>query len=360
MGNHYHNALVVFDGYGRGPSTKDETHQRRTGGEVGADVDFTPDMLLKMKKKTFLANKQNKQKFIDLLGSEMQKEEGIEVKHSPGDADYDIAIHACTLALTTQVVVIADDTDVLILLQHHFSPSEHKTIYMQTSTKLIDIAMLQKCLDPDLSRSLLFIHALSGCDTTSRPYGLGKTSTMGKYRELQELSKLFMTADATHTDIEEAGNQAMATIYGCKFGFDLNFERASKFMGKVASSSCYLPPERLPPTSDATRFHSQRVYLQVQAWLGNTMEAIKWGWVLRKTQHGSILKPYIMEQPAAPASLLKIIKCNCSGKCDKNTCSCRKNGLKCSLACGQCKGITCTNGETYDSSEIIDSREIID
>ena len=49
--NHFHNALVVFDGYGGGPSTKDETHKRRTGSEMGVDVDFTPDMLLKLKKK---------------------------------------------------------------------------------------------------------------------------------------------------------------------------------------------------------------------------------------------------------------------------------------------------------------------
>jgi hypothetical protein len=47
-----------------GPSTKDETHQRRTGNEMGMDVDFTPDMLLKMKKKPFLANLGDKQKFF--------------------------------------------------------------------------------------------------------------------------------------------------------------------------------------------------------------------------------------------------------------------------------------------------------
>ena len=158
--------------------------------------------------------------------------------------------------------------------------------------------------------------------------------------------------DATNKDIEEAGNQAIATIYGCKYGFDLNFEHASKFMEKVASSSCYPPPEHLPPTSDAARFHRQRVYLQVQAWLGNNMEATKWGWVLHKTQHGLILKPHRMEQVAA--SLLKIIRCNCSGKCNKTKCSCRKNGLQCNLACTPRKGITCTNGQTHDSSETID------
>ena len=256
VNSHYNNAHIVFDGYGTGPSTKDETHQRRTGSEMGVDVDFTPDMLLKMKKKPFLANERNKQKFIDLLGAEMEKTGRIHVKHSPGDADYDIAVCACTVALTTPVVVVADDTDILMLLQHHFQPTVHENIYLQTSTKMIDIGILQKSLEPSLSQSLLFIHALSGCDTTSRPYGIGKLSAMGKSCDLHLAAKLFLSADKTHKKIEEAGNQAIATIYACKYGPNLNFERASKFTEKVASSSTYLTPERLPPTSDAARFHS--------------------------------------------------------------------------------------------------------
>ena len=353
--NHFPNALIVFDGYGGGPSTKDETHQRRTGNEMGVNVDFTSDMLLKMKKKSFLANPKNKQKFIDLLGSEMVKEKGIQVRHSIGDADYDIVVSACTIAMTRPVVVVGDDTDLLILLQHHFTPTDHETIYLQTSTQLIDISILQKTLDPDLGHALLFIHALSGCDTTSRLYGIGKLSVMNKYRSLQEASKLFILPDRNHTEIEQVGNQAISTLYGGIPGSDLNFERASKFSEKVVSSSSYLPPERLPPTSDAARFHSRRVYLQVQAWLGNNMEATAWGWVLHKSAAGSVtLKPHKMDKVAAPASLLRIIRCNCSGMCDKNTCSCRKNGLQCTLACGQCKGITCTNGQTPDSGDTTD------
>ena len=33
---------------------------------------------------------------------------------------------------------------------------------------------------------LLFIHAISGCDTTSRPYGIGKTSAKDKAANLHE------------------------------------------------------------------------------------------------------------------------------------------------------------------------------
>jgi hypothetical protein len=64
---HRHNscAVLVFDGYGSGPSTKDETHFRRASPKyVGAEVDVKPEMYLTMKKKAFLANPKNKQKFF--------------------------------------------------------------------------------------------------------------------------------------------------------------------------------------------------------------------------------------------------------------------------------------------------------
>ena len=210
---------------------------------------------------------------------------------------------------------------------------------------ILDISVLQNTLQTGLSRSLLFIHALSGCDTTSRPYGVGKLSAIAKYEELEGCASLFLSEQQSHADIEQAGHQALATLYGCS---DLNSGRVLKFTQKVISSSSYLPPERLPPTADAARFHSRRVYLQVQAWLGNNMEPTEWGWMLHKTAKGDILKPQKMEQTAAPASLLKIIRFGCSGRCDKNTCSCRKNELHCTLACGQCKGISCTNRDISD------------
>ena len=115
----------------------------------------------------------------------------------------------------------------------------------------------------------------------------------------------------------------------------------------------------LPPTCDASRFHSRRVYLQVQIWLGHELDPTKWGWdIQKKNSQIDIMKPHKMDNSAAPDNFLKIIKCNCAGKCDKNTCSCRKHALLCTSACGQCKGITCTNvGEDSEPAELMDSMD---
>jgi hypothetical protein len=62
------------------------------------------------------------------LLSSLLKDNGIDVKQSPGDADYDIFMSACRAALETDVVVVADDTDILVLFQHHFNPATPKNI----------------------------------------------------------------------------------------------------------------------------------------------------------------------------------------------------------------------------------------
>lgn len=170
------------------------------------------------------------------------------------------------------------------------------------------------------------------------------------FRKIQQTWRIslsfFYRKDQPKENIHKAGNEALGVLYASKHGSNLDLERTSKFSEKVSSSSQYLPPERLPPTKDAAKCHSERVYLQVQTWLGNSMTATEWGWnVCALGDSEKVLKPCRMDKDAAPKSLLKVIKCNCTGQCDRNTCSCRKNGLQCTLACGQCKGIACTNSQ---------------
>ena len=56
---------AVFDGYEHGPTPKDVTHHRRTGLSEGIEIKFQENMALVLKKEVFLANKKNKQRFIN-------------------------------------------------------------------------------------------------------------------------------------------------------------------------------------------------------------------------------------------------------------------------------------------------------
>ncbi len=117
---------------------------------------------------------------------------------------------------------------------------------------------------------------------------------MAKYNELQESAETFMMRDRDHKSVEPGGNEVIAVLYGCKPTADLDFECASRINEKVVSNSAYLPPERLPLTSDAARFHSRRVYHQVHEWTWNSFDATELGWDRRNIQHGTVLKPHIM------------------------------------------------------------------
>jgi hypothetical protein len=223
-------------------------------------------------------------------------------------------------------------------------------LYMVTSKQTVCITTLKKNLDAALAEALLFLHALSGCDTTSRPYGIGKVTVLSKYAALKESISVFMSPSSLKEDIEKAGEEALLVIYGCTASLSLNSARVAKFMQKVATATQYVSPEKLPPTCDAAAFHSHRTYHQVQAWRGNDISPNDWGW--KASSAG--LVPIRMTQPAAPERLLKIMRCNCNGKCDNNRCTCRKNRLHCTTACGQCKGITCMNGPQVEHREDVD------
>jgi len=52
-------------------------------------------------------------------------------------------------------------------------------------------------------------------------------------------------------------------------------------------------------------------------------------------------------QDIAPDDLLKVIRCNCKitskNPCSTRICSCRRNGISCLSACGDCRGVDCNN-----------------
>ena len=83
---------------------------------------------------------------------------------------------------------MGDDTDLLILLYYvngdgcdlFFHP-EPKVNTSQI--KVWNMRQVKKDLGVCLSRHMLFIHAISGCDTTSRPYGIGKVATLKKFAD---------------------------------------------------------------------------------------------------------------------------------------------------------------------------------
>ena len=63
------------------------------------------------------------------------------------------------------------------------------------------------------------MHAISGCDTTSRPYGIGNVTVLSKYAALSRAADVFLSAKA---DIAKLCEKAVLVIRGCTSSLTLN------------------------------------------------------------------------------------------------------------------------------------------
>ena len=339
---HYGKAFVVFDGYDSGPSTKDNAHLRRTREQM-TEVHFTGSTIMNVKKDMFLSNKKNKQSFILLLSRSLEQI-GCHVSHARRDADMLIVQTAIQSASRSNTVLIGDDTDLLILLCFHTPIDSSHEIFFRpepksgTHTKLPrcwNIKQTKRVLGARVCENILFGHALLGCDTSSRVFGIGKGVALKQLRNNEDFNiqaEVFNRRSVTTEEVAIAGEKALVCLYsGSKKGDTLDQLRLQKFCQKVGSSSSYIHPQTLPPTSAAARYFSFRIYHQVQAWRID-LPPTDWGWKVS----GSNLIPIMTDKDVAPKVLLEVIRCTCKTGCSTMKCSCRKAGLDCSPGCGEC------------------------
>ena len=94
-------------------------------------------------------------------------------------------------------MVVADDTDIAIMLLYHWKDCMANIIfYPDRVQKGLSIKLLTPGL-LSIKEHLLFVHAWSGCDTVSAPYGKGKPT----FLELCKKSKRLQEISTSMTDI---------------------------------------------------------------------------------------------------------------------------------------------------------------
>ena len=116
-----------------------------------------------------------------MLGSKLEIA-GCTILYAKGDADTMIvkAVVECSLQINT--IVVGDDTDLLVLLCYHCEFSS-QDVFFQPEPKantakhrVWDLRKTKTVLGVKVIQVILFVHAILGCDTTSRLHGLGKAS----------------------------------------------------------------------------------------------------------------------------------------------------------------------------------------
>ena len=201
----------------------------------------------------------------------------------------------------------------------------HSAIYLKVKAEL----------GPAVCRNMFFLHAILGCDTTSRPYGTGKAASLKKYGEpVYFQDQVFDIPVSTQAEVATAGENAIVVLYGGKQGDFLSLDSLGyrRYYEKVATRGQQRQPQNLPSTSSAARYHSLRVFSCNQV-------------IPVTTDHFS---RFLAQDD--PLQL-------CNWLCLSARCSCRKHGLDCSSAYGQCRGTAGTNisavlGNSDDEEDI--------
>ena len=91
------------------------------------------------------------------------------------------------------------------------------------------------------------------------------------------------------------------------------------------------------------------MFFQTNQWKDPQCDLLaeEWGWIHKDTG----LHPILTDMPPAPVKLLKIIRCNCTTDCATAKCTCKKHGMKYSMACGHCHGSLCSNANGFLKDE---------
>ena len=100
------------------------------------------------------------------------EDKSIPVLHAKGDADQLIVKTAIDLAVESVTQVVGEDTDIFQLLVSQLRPNS-KGLYMITEKQnakhpCLDIKAIRSRFGENCVQYLPVIHAMSGCDTTSK------------------------------------------------------------------------------------------------------------------------------------------------------------------------------------------------
>ena len=167
------------------------------------------------------------------------------------EADVIIVQQAICLSrcATNNIKILSDDTDVFVMLVHFYRKLNLKcAVWMESvdKIKLSDIAATVHNLGTQ-ANSLLAVHCLTGCDTTSQFFGIGKSKAVQVLRSGIEVKHL----GCVESSMQQCTAECTRFISHC-YGYKKAVPNMSDVRYKVWLSK-KIPPKikNLPPTTEA-------------------------------------------------------------------------------------------------------------
>lgn len=211
--------IVVFDGYSNSKnSTKTAEQERRYRLKKSVDIHLNRDTEITVNQEQFLSNQNNKDRLINMLKSDLQKN-GIQIQQASDDADVLIVNTAIEQLMggASNVAVIGEDVDLAVLLLAK-TPPESNILFIKPGRGKVqtNIYSIQQMQQLGLEE-IMFLHAFTGCDSTSAAFRKSKLALIKLYKkcpEIRRAAKVFHNCSSPHADVEEAGRSCMLKWYG--------------------------------------------------------------------------------------------------------------------------------------------------
>ena len=182
------------------------------------------------------------------------------------EADTRLILHA--LLCENDVVIVCEDTDVMILLAWaYFRFNITKKWYMNyAKERYADIGKIAEFLGPAVSICLPALHGLTGCDTTSHFHNTSKTTILKKVianpEKLSLIQNIGMKPNLDQMVVDDAKEFIRTVLYSGKKNELYIDTRVRLHKAKKVKSSCSLPPDE-----DSVTQAIYRIHYQVYTWI---------------------------------------------------------------------------------------------
>ncbi|MEW8119932.1 MAG: hypothetical protein AB2792_22450, partial [Candidatus Thiodiazotropha sp.] len=248
-----------------------------------------------------------------------------------------------------RIVIKTPDTDVVVLALYYFPRMKHVSeFWIETGRvtktsdqrRFIPIHSISKSLGPLFCLVLPAIHALTGCDSTSALFGIGKKSVLKMIQdigigEFADLSELYGNDEQGAL---RAGRKLIASLYDPKHKAGKYHSSLNDLRFRLATTK-ETTLSKLPPSEASFEQHLRRASWQAKMWthahqsVPNIPSPVGHGW---KVEHDTII-PVLFDGPVS-AEVLRELVCSCRGRniC-ANNCVCGTNSLPCTEIC-PCQG----------------------
>ena len=247
--------------------------------------------------------------------------------------------HAVKIGNFRSIAIASPDTDVLVAAIHHYN----KFIYFDLeelwfisgkseSRTVLPIHDLVNEIDTDFIDILPAIHALTGCDTTSK-VGTKKKAIKKGNKNAYNLLCYFGKNEISESMIADAEKflvQCITSDDTDNFD-DLRFNVYHK-------KHLQFDTERFPPTSASIRQHILHAYLQCYMWYhcpfteNIHLNPLEYGYKIDEEEN---LVPIIMTEPCIADDFPQ--QCHCVKCARQGVCPCRQKKIVCCRYC-KCEG----------------------